>query len=101
MENHHLPARVALQSKRGRNTPFDAIDAFVQQAIADGVKIIATAGVDSEWLHDTIDETIVGDGSAAVPHILTTWHDDLDDALALLSELDEMEFPGQPFVMEL
>ncbi len=96
-----LPAKVVLRVAEDHGP--DALlwlAAFVDQAMTDGVKIVAVAGSDSPRIHDIIDELVVGDGTAD-RFILTSWHVDEADALDLLAALDKDEFPGQSRIIDL
>ncbi|MBR1222684.1 hypothetical protein JQ557_32115 [Bradyrhizobium sp. U87765 SZCCT0131] len=54
----------------------DALDAFVEDCIRDGVSLIAIVGKDASKVDDIIDELVVGDGSDPSRFITTSFHPD-------------------------
>lgn len=75
---------------------------MVEAFIADGVALVAVAGVDCERIEDIIDELVVGNGSDTSRFILTSAHP--GESLLEVVEFARSsisEPPGEPQVVEL
>jgi hypothetical protein len=59
------------------------LEPFVESCLTDGVVLIAIAGEGASEMDDLIDDILVGDGTHPDRFKVTTFHDDLEDALAL------------------
>jgi hypothetical protein len=52
------------------------LEPSVEDCLREGVELIAVVGEGCEYVHDLIDEIVVGDGSDDSRFIMTSWHED-------------------------
>jgi hypothetical protein len=79
------------------------LEAFVEQCIRDGVRLIAVMGDDCARIEDLIDDFIVGDGSDKTRFILTSSHPDesLEDVIAFAQALTDHDHEGDIEIVDL
>src|SRR5690606_2929363 len=80
--------RIVLHTPKGRDSGeiIFRLTALVEAWVVGGVEFVTCVGQDCEWVHDTIDEILVGDGRN--PRcILTAWQtgESVEDGVELAS----------------